>query len=187
MSDDAAVIREPHDELDSFLASVERRALRMAELATRSHEDALDLVQDAMLQLVRRYRRRPASEWPPLFYRILENRINDWRRDRQTRGRWWGWLGGGDDQSDTDEFAAVLDVPGKDPLHALQRTAAMSRLESVLQGLPLRQQQVFLLRVWEGLDVADTAPAMGCSQGSVKTHLSRALGVLRQQLGEEWP
>lgn len=175
-----------HDTLDKFLAGVERRALRMAEFATREREDALDLVQDAMLQFVRSYRDRPAPEWAPLFYRVLENRILDWHRTRRARGRWWVRLL----PNDTDDDDPLEAFPARDsdgPLHALQRERSMSRLESALEALPLRQQQVFLLRIWEGLDVADTARAMGVGEGSVKTHLSRALTRLRSELGEEWP
>jgi RNA polymerase sigma-70 factor (ECF subfamily) len=174
-----------HDDLDAFLASVERRALRMAAFATRDHDEALDLVQDVMLLFVRHYRDRPASERAPLFYRVLENRILDWHRARQSRGRWWRQLFHGDDEEDPLE--QVAGNPSANPLHALQRERSMSRLESAVQALPLRQQQVFLLRVWEGLDVADTARAMGVGEGSVKTHLSRALARLRIELGEEWP
>jgi RNA polymerase sigma-70 factor (ECF subfamily) len=178
-----------HDSLDDFLAGVERRALRMAEIATRNRDEALDLVQDAMLQFVRSYRDRPAAERAPLFYRVLENRITDWHRSRTSRGRWWGWLGSANDDEETaaDEYAAVPGADSENPLHALQRGSAMNRLENALQRLPQRQQQAFLLRIWEGLDVGDTASAMGCSEGSVKTHLSRALHSLRSELGEEWP
>jgi RNA polymerase sigma-70 factor (ECF subfamily) len=185
----AGVTGESHDELDRFLASVERRALRMAEFATRDREEALDLVQDAMLQLVRRYRRRPPAEWGALFYRILENRIHDWRRSKRSRSRWWGLVRAEDDDAgeDQDPFSAVADAPAADPLHALQRGSAMDKLELALRELPHRQRQAFLLRVWEGLDVADTARAMGCSDGSVKTHLSRALASLRASLAEDWP
>ena len=176
----------PRDTLDNFLASVERRAFRMAEFATRDRDEALDLVQDAMLQFVRRYRDRPATERAPLFYRVLENRILDWHRTRQSRGRWWGRLFH-NDADDEDPFEQVAASASANPLHALQRERSMSRLESALQSLPLRQQQVFLLRIWEGLDVADTARAMAVGEGSVKTHLSRALARLKTELGEEWP
>jgi RNA polymerase sigma-70 factor (ECF subfamily) len=180
------VTETENDSLDAFLAGIERRALRMAEIATRDRDEALDLVQDAMLQFVRRYRARPAVERAPLFYRVLENRIVDWHRARRSRGRWWVRL-----FDDSEEGVEPLDAmpagAAADPLHALQRERSMSRLESALQALPLRQQQVFLLRVWEGLDVADTARAMGVGEGSVKTHLSRALAKLRKELSEEWP
>jgi RNA polymerase sigma-70 factor, ECF subfamily len=174
-----------HDTLDNFLAGIERRAFRMAEFATHNRDDALDLVQDAMLQFVRRYRERPAAERAPLFYRVLENRILDWYRTRRSRGRWWVRLF--QDDADEDPLEMFPADASAGPLHALQRERSMSRLESTLQALPLRQQQVFLLRVWEGLDVADTARAMGVGEGSVKTHLSRALTRLRAELGEEWP
>lgn len=167
-----------------FLAKVERRALRMAEFATRDRDEALDLVQDSLLRFVRRYRDKPVSEWRPLFYRTLENRILDWHRSRRSRGRWWTrWVADEDD----DPLEAIPAPAAEGPLQRLQREHSLSRLETALQALPLRQQQVFLLRIWEGLDVADTARAMGIGQGSVKTHLSRALARLRAELGEEWP
>jgi RNA polymerase sigma-70 factor, ECF subfamily len=172
--------------LDAFLAGVERRALRMAEFATRDRDEALDLVQDAMLRFVRRYRDRPAPERAPLFYRVLENRILDWHRQRQRQGRWWQRMfHDGEEEEDPISQLPAPDSAG--PLHALQREHSMSRLDLALQALPLRQQQVFLLRVWEGLDVASTAQVLGLSQGSIKTHLSRALARLRAELDEEWP
>lgn len=173
--------------LDAFLAGVERRALRMAEFATRDRDEALDLVQDAMLRFVRRYHDRPAPERAPLFYRVLENRILDWHRQRQRQGRWWQRIY---HDSDADEEDPISQLPAPEsagPLSVLERERSMSRLEAALQALPLRQQQVFLLRVWEGLDVASTARALALSQGSIKTHLSRALARLRTELDEEWP
>ncbi len=164
--------------MDAFLASVEHRALRTAEFSTNSRDDALDLVQDAMLELARRYGQRPSSEWAPLFYRILNTSILQFHRKRRRQQRWFGWL-----ESD----AAVLDAipdPGPDPARSAQQGEAMADLTAAMQGLSLRQRQVVMLRVWEGLDVADTAAAMRCSAGSVKTHLSRALSALRSQLEE---
>jgi len=180
------VTETENDSLDAFLAGIERRALRMAEMATRDRDEALDLVQDAMLQFVRRYRDKPAAEWRPLFYRVLENRILDWHRSRKSRGRWWVSLFA-DDENGADPLEQFPGPGADNPLHVLQREHSMNRLNVVLQALPLRQQQVFLLRVWEGLDVADTARAMGVGEGSVKTHLSRALAKLRKELSEEWP
>ncbi len=157
----------------------------MAEFATRDRDEALDLVQDAMLQFVRRYRNRPAPERAPLFYRVLENRILDWHRQRKSRGRWWQRLY---HEADDEDPINQLPAPASsDPLQLVQRGRSMSRLDAAVDRLPLRQQQVFLLRVWEGLDVASTARAMGVGEGSVKTHLSRALARLRAELGEEWP
>lgn len=169
---------EARTSLDAFLASVERRALRTAEFAVGNRDDALDLVQDAMLELARRYAGRPAAEWPPLFYRILDNAVLQFHRKRRRQTRWFGWL-------ERDE--AILDAipdPGPDPARLAQQDDAMGRLSQAMQRLPLRQRQVVMLRVWEGLDVADTAKAMGCGEGSVKTHLSRALAALRNQLEE---
>lgn len=174
--------------LDRFLAGVERRALYMARIATGSGDEALDLVQDAMLALVRAYRRHDAAEWGPLFHRILQRRIRDWHRRRAVRERVRGWFGRRGDERDDDApdwTEAVPDPgPGPDGLVAGGRTVAA--LEQALAALPLRQQQAFLLRMWEGLDVKQTARAMGCSEGSVKTHLSRAVAALRARLGEHW-
>ncbi len=177
-----------HAELDAFLASVERRALRIAEIATRDRDEALDLVQDAMFQLARRYARRPPAEWPPLFYRILENRVHDWRRRHARHGHLfadpeWGDLRGAAD----DALERIADPAQPDGMAALQSQQSMQRLEAALRALPRRQREAFELRIWEGLSVDDTASAMGCSDGSVKTHLSRALQALRRQLHGLWP
>lgn len=167
--------------LAEFLKSVERRALRMAELATRSRDDALDLVQDAMFGFVRHYAGNAAQEWTPLFYRVLDNRLNDWHRRRQVRTRWIDrFLRDDDDESDALSQAPDMDDPG--PLLRLAGSQAAQALDAGLAALPARQRQAFLLRVWEGLDVAATAAAMRCSEGSVKTHLSRALAALRRKL-----
>ena len=176
-------------ELERFLKDVERRAFRMAEIALRNADDALDVVQEAMIQLARSYSTRPPEEWKPLFYRILQNRIHDWQRRRRTRSKIIAWWTGGvsdedDDAPDPIDNAAALDAgPGRQ----LENAEAMAALERALTTLPARQQQAFLLRTFEGLDVAQTAAAMGCSEGSVKTHYFRALQALRDQLGEHWP
>jgi RNA polymerase sigma-70 factor (ECF subfamily) len=172
---------------DAFLAGVERRALRRAQLATRDRDEALDLVQDAMLRLARGYGSRPAAEWPGLFHRILVNRIRDWQRSQKVRRRLFFWAasdsGAGDDAADPIENLA--DPQGADGAGELQGAQLADRLEQALLQLPPRQRETFELRVWEGLGVEDTAAAMGCSAGSVKTHLSRALEALRNRLGEE--
>jgi len=176
--------------LDRFLAGVERRAFRMAELATGNREDALDLVQDAMLGLVKSYADRDEQDWAPLFHRILQSRINDWYRRSKVRNRFRVWLGFGSasgDEPAVDPIQTVVDHRQPDTLSLLQQADAIGQLQSALQALPLRQQQAFLLRCWEGLDVAGTAFAMGCSEGSVKTHYSRAVHKLREVLGEHWP
>jgi len=168
--------------LDAFLASVERRALRMAELTTANRDEAMDLVQDAMFGFVRHYAAKPAQDWAPLFYRVLDSRMSDWHRRRQVRGRWFAaWTHAADDDASTGTIeTADSNDPG--PLLCLAGTQAACALDTALQALPLRQRQAFLLRIWEGFDVTTTAAAMRCSEGSVKTHLSRALSALRRSL-----
>lgn len=171
--------------LSQFLAGVEVRAFKIAQAALRHEDDALDAVQDAMLQLARAYSARPAEEWRPLFYRILENRIRDMQRRRTVRNRVMSWLPFRGDP-DEDEPDPIAEAASDDPLpvRRLEIDEAMSALEKALGALPRRQRQAFLLRTLEGLDVAQTAQAMGCSEGSVKTHYFRALQTLRAQLGE---
>lgn len=171
--------------LDAFLAQVERRAFRMAELQLGHREDAFDAVQDAMLRLVRHYRDKAAIEWSPLFWGILRRRIVDLQRRRRVRSIVVGWLGGGRD-GDGDELPAWEPADtGPGPLDRLQDAQSWRDMATAVRKLPQRQREAFMLRVLEGLDVADTARAMGCSEGSVKTHLSRAMHHLRDQL-EEW-
>lgn len=166
--------------LERFLGGVERRALRMAEFATASREDALDLVQEAMLGFVHRYGTKPEGEWSPLFWRVLDSRLNDWHRRQRTLRRWWLRPSGVD--ADDDPIAGAPDAGEPGPLARLADREASAALDAALRALPLRQRQAFLLRLWEGLDVAATASAMRCSEGSVKTHLSRALANLRREL-----
>jgi RNA polymerase sigma-70 factor (ECF subfamily) len=173
--------------LDAFLASVERRAFRMAQIATRDRDEALDIVQDAMLQLSRRYAARPAEEWPALFYRIVENRIRDWQRRQTVKNRLFFWRAPAQDGEEDEDPMALVPEPGAGPQEELQKAEQMRRLEQALRGLPARQREAFELRLWEGLSVEDTARAMGCSDGSVKTHLHRALAALRQELEGVWP
>ncbi|WP_130620958.1 RNA polymerase sigma factor [Dyella amyloliquefaciens] len=170
--------------MDAFLAQVERRAFRMAEMNLGHREDALDAVQDAMLRLVKHYSDKPAQEWTPLFWGILRRRIVDLQRRRKVRSIVVGWLGGRDE--DGDELPAwepADTAPG--PLERLHDSQSYSDMAAAVKLLPQRQREAFMLRVLEGLDVAETAQAMGCSEGSVKTHLSRALQRLRDQL-EDW-
>jgi|SRR5689334_8867329 RNA polymerase sigma-70 factor (ECF subfamily) len=180
-ADRANVATTSDSTLDRFLKAIERRALRMAELATGNREEALDLVQDAMFGFVRHYAEKPAPEWTPLFYRVLDNRLNDWHRRRRVRVRWIDAFVR-DGETDTDALAQVPDPADPGPLLRLAGTQAARALDSALTELPLRQRQAFLLRVWEGFDVATTAASMRCSEGSVKTHLSRALAALRRRL-----
>jgi RNA polymerase sigma-70 factor (ECF subfamily) len=172
--------------LEGFLASVEAKAFRIAQIALRHEADALDAVQDAMLRLVRSYSSRPPEEWRPLFYRILENRIRDMQRRRTVRGRIMAWLPARRDEDDEEVIDPITQAPSDDitPTRRLELDEAMTALEKALHDLPNRQRQAFLLRNLEGLDVAEVATAMGCSEGSVKTHHFRALKALRARLGE---
>jgi RNA polymerase sigma-70 factor, ECF subfamily len=172
--------------LNQFLAGVELKAFKIAQTALRHEDDALDAVQDAMLQLARAYANRPPQEWKPLFYRILENRIRDMQRRRTVRGRVIAWLPfrGGDEDEDEPDPIAQAPSPEPQPVRRLELDEALGALEKALGELPRRQQQAFLLRTLEGLDVAATAAAMGCSEGSVKTHYFRAVQALRAQLGD---
>lgn len=168
--------------LNGFLAGIERKAFRMAQIALRHEEDALDAVQDAMIQLTRRYADRPQPEWRPLFHRILENRIRDAQRRRSVRGKVMAWLPWtADDDPEADPLVRAAD-PAPDPGTSAEVDEFMAALQRAVQQLPARQRQAFLLRNLEGMDVAETAAAMGCSDGSVKTHYSRAVQKLREQL-----
>ena len=159
---------------------MEKRAFHLARIATGNEQDALDIVQDAMLKLVQRYAARDEQEWGPLFHRILQSRIRDWYRRSQVRNRLRIWLGGAEDEEDPLENQP--DPSGSGPLGELEAGRFGTELERALGRLPNRQQQAFLLRAWEGLSVEETAQAMGCSTGSVKTHYSRAVHTLREQL-----
>jgi RNA polymerase sigma-70 factor (ECF subfamily) len=173
--------------LEAFLAGVERKAFRIAQIALRHEADALDVVQDAMLQLAHRYADKPHAEWRPLFYRILENRIRDVQRRRMVRNRVMAWMPwrADDEEEQTDLIEQAADL-GPQPPAQLESQEIMQALERALADLPARQRQAFLLRNFEGLDVAETAAAMQCSEGSVKTHYFRALQALRVSLGEFW-
>jgi RNA polymerase sigma-70 factor (ECF subfamily) len=171
--------------MERFLADVEKRAFRIARFAVGHHDDALEIVQEAMIKLVQRYASSPREEWAPLFYKILESRIRDHQRRQKVRNKIHQWFGfGGDDGEDPMES-----LPARADADPAQRNAGnetLDAIESAIGKLPLRQQQAFLLRAWEGLDVAQTARAMECSEGSVKTHYSRALQALREELKEHW-
>jgi len=163
--------------------SVERQAYYMAKYAVGNREDALDIVQDTMLKLVQKYSSRPEAEWKCLFFKILQSKIRDWYRRNKVRNRWRTWFGKNLDSSDAEDGLAQYPDPNAClPEQAVENEKSMTHLKNAVEKLPLRQQQAFLLRTWEGLSVAETAHAMGCSQGSVKTHLSRATNVLRAAL-----
>jgi RNA polymerase sigma-70 factor, ECF subfamily len=172
------------DDLERFLASVERRAFVAARIATGNADDALDIVQDAMFGLAQRYANRPTQEWGALFQTILQSRIRDWYRRSRVRNRRRVWFGTG---ADDDGIEQLPDSREPGPERKAVDHRAMGALEQALHRLPPRQQQAFVLRTWEGLDTRDTAHAMKCSEGSVKTHYSRACESLRKMLKDYEP
>lgn len=176
-----AVIRLPAT-LDEFLAGVERRAFRMVELALGHREDAMDVVQDAMIKLLQ-YRDKPAAEWSPLFWSILRRQLTDKHRRNTVKKRVMQFFGKSD-ENDSDPIELLPDH-NEDPLRRLTDDNAWDALGKAVRALPARQRECFLLRELQGLSVLETAAAMGCSDGSVKTHLSRAMSALRIHL-EDW-
>ena len=177
-------VADPPD-IEGFLRAIERRGFLMARTALGNEADAFDVLQDTMLRLVQRYSNRPAQEWRPLFYRILQNRITDARRRRSLGARLFGWLERREDG--TDPLDDAPDPAALDPARILASGRGAEVLVNAVKRLPQRQQQAFMLRCWEGLSTAESAHAMGCSEGSVKTHYSRALHALREQLEDHWP
>lgn len=168
---------------------MERRAFKQCVYSVRNEDAALDIVQEAMLKLAENYSARPAEELPLLFQRILQNSIRDHYRRNRVRSAWtslWSTLGmtGEDDDADPLDTFEVEDggsIPAS-PEDRLEQSQVMATIEESVQSLPPRQRQAFLLRYWEDLDVSETAKAMGCSEGSVKTHCSRAAHALAKIL-----
>jgi RNA polymerase sigma-70 factor (ECF subfamily) len=160
--------------------------------AVRDDHLALDIVQDAMLKLTERYSARPLAELPLLFQRILQNTIRDFYRRQKVRSLWTtpvSSLLGPDAEADADPFE-TLEAAGDSnfpeaPLEQVERAQVLALIEKALQDLPARQRQAFLLRYWEEVDVAAAAKIMGCSEGSVKTHCSRAVRTLAVILGKQ--
>jgi RNA polymerase sigma-70 factor (ECF subfamily) len=177
-------------EISVFLADVERRAFKQAMFAVRDEDAALDIVQDAMLKLTEKYAAKPAGELPLLFQRILQNTIHDHFRRQKVRSTWTTLLSALGQKDDRDEEYDPLEtLPARsdsnvaaDPAAQLEQGQIVALIEQALARLPARQREAFLLRYWEELDVAETAAAMGCSEGSVKTHCSRAVRALAAML-----
>lgn len=165
-------------ELESFLREVSVRAFRIARLTLRNDADAYDALQEAMIRMVRHYADREAQEWSALFYAILRNCVHDEQRRRRSRGSLLSWIAGIAGGSESDPPAAVPTGPAEQA----ETDERLVRLEQALAELTDRQREVFLLRNIEELDVAQTARAMGCSEGSVKTHYSRAIHALRERM-----
>jgi RNA polymerase sigma-70 factor (ECF subfamily) len=176
-------------ELSEFLAQVERRAYKQAAYAVRDDHLALDIVQDSMLKLAENYAGRPPTEFPMLFQRILQNTVRDHFRRQKVRNLWTTLLSSfsaghdDDDEHDPlDKLSPTGDERHDGPADQVERGQVLAIIEAALQKLPLRQREAFVLRYWEDMDVAETAAVMGCSQGSVKTHCSRAVHSLAAML-----
>jgi RNA polymerase sigma-70 factor (ECF subfamily) len=178
--------------MSDFLASVERRAFKQAVFAVQEDESALDIVQDSMMRLAEKYCDKPAAELPMLFQRILQNAIRDYFRRTKVRSTWTillgsMGLGGEDDDADPLEAMQIDDlnnVPAS-PALQLEQSQLMASIEDAVKALPARQREAFMLRYWEELDVSETAKVMGCSEGSVKTHCSRATHALAAMLEKQ--
>ncbi len=176
-------------ELSDFLTQVERRAFKQTAYAVRDEHAALDILQDAMMKLAEKYAMRPANEFPMLFQRILQNTMRDFWRRQKVRNIWTSLLSSfsvtGEDGEDSDPLEVLTSNDNDarvEPEAQLEQRQTMALIEDALTKLPARQREAFVMRYWEDMDVAETALAMGCSQGSVKTHCSRAVRALAATL-----
>jgi RNA polymerase sigma-70 factor (ECF subfamily) len=177
-------------ELSDFLKSVEKRAWKRAVYAVRDDDAALDIVQDTMIRLSEKYADRPAAELPLLFQRILSNATMDWFRRQKVRNQVvrnfseFEGAAGKEDDFDILETLEALGGPlqSESAAESVSRAQILQMIEAEVALLPGRQREAFLLRYWEELDVAETAASMGCSEGSVKTHCSRAVHALAKAL-----
>jgi RNA polymerase sigma-70 factor (ECF subfamily) len=176
-------------ELSDFLKSVEKRAFKRTAYAVREDDSALDIVQDAMIRLAEKYSDRPAAEFPMLFQRILTNATMDWFRRQKVRNAVVQNLSdfeGSEDDGDFDLLETLQAVEGslgtESAAETVSRDQVLKLIDDEVAALPTRQREAFLLRYWEEFDVAETAAVMGCSEGSVKTHCSRAVHALAKAL-----
>lgn len=177
-------------ELSDFLQGVERRAFKQTVYAVRDEQVALDIVQDSMLKLADKYAEKPANEYPMLFQRILQNTMRDFWRRQKVRNVWTTLLSSfGGNQKDEDSWDPLetmdVDDASLNPENQLESSQTMRVIEQALEKLPARQREAFVLRYWEDMSVAETAESMGCSEGSVKTHSSRALRAMANLLEQQ--
>ena len=183
-----------HQTMDAFLASVERRAYKHALYAVRNEENALDIVQDAMLNLVQSYRDKPPTEWPMLFTRILQNAVHNHFRRNKVRDYWtpnfsqFDTSVGDEESNSIDVIESIMNKTVGNTAFSTEdvvmREHILNKIEELIKNLPARQREAFMLRYWEDLSVTETAQLMGCSEGSVKTHCSRATHALAIALNE---
>ncbi|HSV46280.1 MAG TPA: RNA polymerase sigma factor [Ramlibacter sp.] len=176
-------------ELSDFLKSVEKRAFKRSLYHVRDEEAALDIVQDSMMKLAEHYGDKPAGELPMLFQRILSNSTLDWFRRQKTRNALFSNMSDFESGSDDGDFDLLETYSSSDSSQQVEsaedstrRAQILREIEAEILDLPARQREAFLMRYWEDMDVAETAAAMGCSEGSVKTHCSRAVQALSKAL-----
>jgi RNA polymerase sigma-70 factor (ECF subfamily) len=167
-----------NDQLNQFIISHEKKAYSIAFMSLRHQEDALDVIQDVMIKFVVKYKNKNKDLWAPLFYRMLHNRITDIHRANTKKKKYFIFF----DKSEDDIFENITDTSELAILDQIDNAMKIENLQEVLNSLPVRQLQAFVCRIWEGLSVAQTAKSMKCSQGSVKTHLFRALKHIRKEI-----
>ena len=173
-----------NNNIERFLSQIEKRAFVIARVATGNNEEALDIVQDAMIKLVHKYSKKSSDDWSPLFHRILQSRIIDWHRQQTVRNRWRIWFNSTSSESEVTESPLENHSNENDRQPDQQFTSFefSESLEKAVTALPMRQKQAFMLRAWEEYSTKETSQIMSCSEGSVKTHYSRALASLRKNL-----
>ena len=177
-------------ELSDFLRDVERRAFKQTVYAVRDEHLALDIVQDSMFKLADKYPDKPVTEYPMLFQRILQNTMRDFWRRQKVRNIWTSLLSSFGSKNEDGENRDPLDTidvgdESLNPARQLESSQTLQLIERALEKLPARQREAFVLRYWEEMSVAETADSMGCSQGSVKTHCSRALRTMASLLEQQ--
>lgn len=185
MPDNAAKNELGYSSIEGFLKSIERRAFHMAKMATGNADNAMDIVQDSMFKLVEKYAHKTAQEWKPLFYRILNSKITDYYRRKAVRDRvfpWRNYVASGDSDQITDIVDLAEGRRSETPDEMVMRAQRIEKLGNAVNALPRRQREAFMLRCWEGMSTIETAVTMKCSEGSVKTHYSRAMHRLRDVL-----
>lgn len=183
-SQDASILKSTAESrLKNFMQDVTGRALVMMESATQGqHGIAMDLVQEAFISLHKSYAEKSTEEWYPLFYTILNNKLQDWRRKEARRNQPFSFFKKVSLDDDEVEFDNLVDESTPSPLEFLDQVVTAEEIQEAIAKLPVRQQQAFMLRAWEGFDTQTTAQIMNCTEGSVKTHYHRAIQGLRASL-----
>ncbi|RFC83995.1 RNA polymerase sigma factor [Acinetobacter sichuanensis] len=183
-SETAAALKSTAEQrLKFFMQDVTGRALVMMESATQGHNGiAMDLVQEAFISLHKSYAEKSTEEWYPLFYTILNNKLQDWRRKEARRASPFSLFRKVSLDNDDEEAMDIVDESTPNPLQFLDQDLTIEEIQEAISRLPVRQQQAFMLRAWEGFDTQTTASIMNCTEGSVKTHYHRAIQGLRTTL-----